>query len=71
MGRSADEIAGWMQDAGLEVRHDAVGNVWGRIEGAEAGKSIVTGSHFDSQRPGGRFDGVLGALSLALPRYER
>ena len=58
-----DEIAGWMRDAGLAVRHDAVGNVWGWVDGAEGGKSIVTGSHFDSQRPGGRFDGVLGIIA--------
>ena len=58
-----DEIAGWMRDAGLEVRHDAVGNVWGQVQGADGGKSIVIGSHFDSQRPGGRFDGVLGIIA--------
>jgi allantoate deiminase len=58
-----NEIAGWMRDAGLDVRIDEVGNLWGRIEGSEGGKSIVTGSHIDSQRPGGRFDGVLGVIS--------
>lgn len=58
-----DEIAGWMSDAGLKVRRDEVGNLWGRIEGTEGGKSIVTGSHFDSQRPGGRYDGVLGIVA--------
>jgi allantoate deiminase len=52
-----------MRDAGLEVRRDAVGNLWGRIEGTEGGKSIVTGSHVDSQRPGGRYDGVLGVIA--------
>jgi allantoate deiminase len=45
------------------VTRDAVGNVWGRLEGAEPGKSIVSGSHIDSQRPGGRYDGALGALA--------
>jgi len=58
-----DEIAAWMRDAGLDVRSDAVGNVWGRVDGSEGAGSIVTGSHFDSQRPGGRFDGVLGIIS--------
>ena len=58
-----DEIAGWMRDAGLDVRSDAVGNVWGRVEGTGGGKAIVTGSHFDSQRPGGRYDGTLGIIS--------
>jgi allantoate deiminase len=58
-----DEIGGWMRNAGLDVRSDEVGNIWGRVEGSEGGKSIVTGSHFDSQRPGGQFDGVLGIIS--------
>lgn len=57
------EIAAWMRNAGLDVRIDEVGNVWGRIQGSEHGPSIVTGSHFDSQRPGGRYDGVLGIIS--------
>lgn len=72
-----EEIAGWMREAGLQVRMDAVGNVWGSVEGSEGGKSIVTGSHVDSQRPGGRFDGVLGIISgivavrALLERYGR
>lgn len=58
-----DLVASWCADAGLQVRRDAVGNVWGKLEGSEAGKSIVSGSHIDSQRPGGRFDGALGVIS--------
>ncbi len=59
-----EEIAAWCDSSGLEVRWDAVGNVWGVLKGSDPGKkSIVTGSHIDSQRPGGRFDGVLGVIS--------
>ncbi len=58
-----DQIAAWCNDAGLEVTRDAAGNVWGKLTGREAGKSIVSGSHIDSQRPGGRFDGALGVIS--------
>lgn len=58
-----DQVSAWMTEAGLEVRRDAVGNVWGRLEGGEGGKSIVSGSHIDSQRPGGRFDGALGVIA--------
>jgi allantoate deiminase len=50
----------WMKDAGLAVRHDAVGNIWGRIDGTTGGKSVVTGSHIDTVRHGGRLDGALG-----------
>ncbi|MDJ1466124.1 hydantoinase/carbamoylase family amidase [Nitratireductor sp. GZWM139] len=56
----------WCADAGLAVRHDAVGNVWGRLEGSQGGKAIVSGSHIDSQTPGGRYDGALGAISAFI-----
>lgn len=60
---ATDQYAKWCEEAGLDVRRDAVGNVWGRLEGSEGGKSIVSGSHIDTQRPGGRYDGTLGALA--------
>jgi allantoate deiminase len=61
--QAQDQVAGWCTEAGLEVHRDEVGNVWGRLAGREPGKSIVSGSHIDSQRPGGRFDGALGVIS--------
>lgn len=57
-----DQVAAWGEEAGLAVRRDAVGNVWSRLEGTEGGKVIVTGSHIDSQRPGGQYDGTLGVI---------
>jgi allantoate deiminase len=60
------QYAQWCEESGLSVRHDAVGNVWGRLEGRDGGKSIVSGSHIDSQAPGGRYDGILGALSALI-----
>ena len=60
---AAAQLAAWMRDAGLAVRVDAVGNVIGRREGARPGaKTLLVGSHFDSVRNGGRYDGVLGIL---------
>ncbi len=56
----------WCEEAGLAARSDTVGNVWGKLEGSEGGKSIVSGSHMDSQTPGGRYDGILGALSALI-----
>lgn len=53
----------WCTEAGMEAYDDAVGNVWGRLAGTEAGPSIVSGSHIDSQNPGGRYDGAAGALA--------
>src|SRR5258708_12127688 len=56
-----DRVERWMKDAGLETHRDAVGNLWGRAEGS--GKSIVTGSHIDTVRHGGRLDGALGIVA--------
>src|SRR6266581_5167219 len=53
----------WMKKAGLETRRDAVGNIWGRLDGREKGKVIVTGSHIDTVRHGGRLDGALGIVA--------
>lgn len=49
--------------AGLEMRQDAVGNLWAKLEGKTRGSVIATGSHIDSQDPGGRYDGALGAVA--------
>jgi hydantoinase/carbamoylase family amidase len=60
---AAAQIAAWMREAGMTVRSDGAGSVIGRYEGASpVAKAIVTGSHFDSVRNGGKYDGVLGIL---------
>lgn len=51
-----------MEEAGLAVHTDAVGNLFGRIQGREDG-TILTGSHLDTVSRGGRFDGALGILA--------
>ncbi|MGH1574463.1 allantoate amidohydrolase [Methylobacterium sp. P31] len=57
-------VAGWMREAGMAVRHDAVGNLIGRIEGPEpGGPALVLGSHLDTVRNAGRYDGPLGVLT--------
>jgi allantoate deiminase len=58
--------ASWCEEAGLAVQRDAVGNVWGRLEGSEGGRSIASGSHIDSQLPGGRYDGALGCIAALV-----
>ena len=60
---AGDLVQQWMKDAGLAVRRDAVGNLWGRIEGTAGGKAVVTGSHIDTVRRGGRLDGALGIVA--------
>ena len=56
-------VSGWMKEAGLLVRRDAVGNVWGRVEGSRGGRAIVSGSHIDTVRGGGALDGALGVVA--------
>ena len=56
-------VTSWMKEAGLLVRRDAVGNVWGRIEGSRGGRVIATGSHIDTVRGGGALDGALGVVA--------
>jgi allantoate deiminase len=62
--RAAGElVAGRMGEAGLQVRTDAVGNVFGRLPGTESASTVLTGSHIDTVRLGGRYDGALGVLA--------
>ncbi|WP_375466202.1 allantoate amidohydrolase [uncultured Methylobacterium sp.] len=57
-------VAGWMREAGMDVRRDAVGNLIGRIEGRRpGGPALVIGSHLDTVRNAGRYDGPLGVLT--------
>ncbi|RNF28554.1 allantoate amidohydrolase [Massilia aurea] len=61
--RTAATIAGWMREAGMAVHIDAVGNVVGRYAAARPGtKTLITGSHYDTVRNGGKYDGRLGIL---------
>ena len=56
-------VAGWMRDAGLAVREDAAGNLIGRYDARQPGaKTLLIGSHLDSVRDAGRYDGPLGVL---------
>jgi beta-ureidopropionase / N-carbamoyl-L-amino-acid hydrolase len=57
-------VAGLMRDAGLNPVVDAAGNIIGRRAGSGPGRqSIVIGSHIDSVRGGGNFDGDVGAMA--------
>ena len=50
------------RDAGMRVREDAAGNLIARL-GPEGQPAVVTGSHIDSVRGGGIYDGALGVLA--------
>jgi len=55
-------VMGLMREAGLAVRVDPVGNIFGRREGAEKLPVLLFGSHIDSVPRGGNFDGNVGAM---------
>ena len=61
----AQRLSAWMRDCGFdEVSTDAVGNVVGVYHGRDAAaRRLLTGSHYDTVRNGGRYDGRLGILT--------
>lgn len=59
-----DVFIGWLREAGLRVRIDDMGNIYGRREGKNKNAgAVLIGSHLDTQPKGGKFDGILGVLS--------
>ena len=61
-----DLVVTWMRDLGMEVSIDGVGNVVGTWFGDHTDHAlppVMTGSHIDTVRTGGRFDGNLGVLA--------
>lgn len=52
-----------MKAAGLAVYEDSVGNIFGRRDGLQDGPVVMLGSHFDSVKNGGGFDGVAGVVA--------
>jgi N-carbamoyl-L-amino-acid hydrolase len=69
--RTAAQLAQWMKEAGMDVQVDAVGNVVGRYAAVDPGaRTLITGSHYDTVRNGGKYDGRLGILlPIAIVRH--
>ena len=62
--RAAAAFIGWCAEAGVKARIDAAGNVVARYEGKQAGApALMLGSHIDTVRDAGRYDGNYGALA--------
>jgi allantoate deiminase len=55
-----DLVRRWLEEIGLETRTDAVGNLFGRLAGREPARAVLSGSHVDTVKQGGRYDGALG-----------
>jgi allantoate deiminase len=70
MGRAGNLVASWMKEAGMTVSEDAIGNLVGRYAASgEHAKTFMLGSHLDTVRGAGKFDGALGIL-VALACVE-
>ena len=63
--RRANKLVGaWMHEAGLQVREDAAFNLLGRWNSKQRGaKILLLGSHLDTVRDAGKYDGPLGVLA--------
>ena len=61
---ASDAVLGWMREAGMQAHLDAIGNVVGRYEGDRPGlPCLMLGSHLDTVRDAGKYDGMLGVVS--------
>lgn len=58
-----DMVRGWMEDAGLQIQVDRIGNIIGLRPGARYGRPVMTGSHIDTVATGGPYDGAYGVLA--------
>ncbi|MDG1844977.1 MAG: Zn-dependent hydrolase [Acidimicrobiales bacterium] len=64
--QARDLVVTWMQGLGMDIVIDGIGNVVGYWHGPRTDRSlppVMTGSHIDTVRNGGRFDGNLGVLA--------
>jgi allantoate deiminase len=61
---ATDKVLGWMREAGMQAKLDAIGNAAARYEGERPGlPCLMLGSHLDTVRDAGRYDGMLGVVT--------
>jgi allantoate deiminase len=61
---ASDKVLAWMREAGMQAKLDAIGNAVGRYEGERPGlPCLMLGSHLDTVRDAGKYDGMLGVIS--------
>ena len=69
--RAHEHVTAWMHEAGMSVRRDNIGNLRGRYEGGPGSTStLLIGSHLDSVRGAGKYDGPLG-VTVGLAAVQR
>ncbi|WP_042356616.1 allantoate deiminase [Bacillus rubiinfantis] len=66
-------LKGWIEAEGLESRFDEVGNLYGTLKGKNDQETILTGSHIDTVKNGGKYDGQFGIVAgiLALSYLQQ
>ncbi len=69
MNEANDVVAGWMRMAGMTTRRDEICNLVGSYEGTGE-KTLILGSHLDTVRDAGKYDGILG-VAVALAGVQR
>jgi allantoate deiminase len=69
MQRAHEHVTKWMSEAGMSVRRDNTGNLRGRYEGT-GDATLLLGSHLDSVRNAGKYDGPLGVM-VAIAAVQR
>lgn len=71
MRKANEAVVTWMRAAGMTVQQDKIGNIIGRYEANRTdAKTLLLGSHLDSVRDAGKYDGPLGVM-IALACVER
>jgi allantoate deiminase len=71
MRRANDCVGHWMHDAGMSIREDPIGNLIGHYPARTPdARILIIGSHLDTVRNAGRFDGALGVV-LAIACVKR
>src|SRR5256885_1886398 len=69
MRRAHQYVQEWMRQAGMNARRDNIGNLRGRYEGTGSA-TLLLGSHLDSVRDAGKYDGPLGVM-VAIAAVQR
>jgi len=63
MRRAHERVTAWLREAGMRTRRDNIGNLRARYEGVPGSTAtLLLGSHLDSVRDAGKYDGPLGVL---------
>ena len=71
--RSNTLLTAWMEEAGLRVRMDDAGTLIGRYDAGKGTHTLLMGSHQDSVKQGGAYDGIMGVVLpiIALDYFNR